>query len=487
MCGHRAHQIQSRYTRHLTDVACLGKSVHLVVVVRRFWCRHPDCPRRIFAERLGPLAKVYARRTTRLCEQLRILGFACGAALGARVAQYLALSVSPTTLLRLLRSTLLPSPTPTTVLGVDDFSWRRGVRYGTILCDLEQRRPLAVLPDCSVATFASWLKQHPGVEIISRDRGGIYAEGARRGAPGAEQVADRWHLLKNLGDALERYLIRTQHLLFTSGMVVSPSTPVPATSSVQEDPVSPGISRRKRRLEQVLALQTEGKSVRAIARELGLARNTVRKYLRYQSLRPHDWPGLASQRRSLLDPYRDELRVRWEAGCHNARELFDGLRAVGYRGGLSQVKAAVTRLRRGLPVRPAPQHRWSVRQVRWLLMRPRDRLKESETQFLTHLLMANPEVAHLYEVLQAFGRMLRTRCAERLEPWLQQAAATGISELCSFVGGIERDYAAVANALQYAFSQGPVEGQITRLKLLKRAMYGRAKPDLLERRVLFRL
>jgi transposase len=224
---------------------------------------------------------VYARRTTRQRDQLRILGFACGAALGARVARHLALSVSSTTLLRLVRSTPMPlSPTPTTVLGVDDFSWRRGVRYGTILCDLEQRHPLAVLPECSVATFADWLEQHPGMHIISRDRGGIYAEGARRGAPRAEQVADRWHLLKNLGDALEHYLIREQHVLSSGGVVASLSIPGPATSSAPVDLVSPGTSRRKQRLEQVLALQTAGKSVHAIARELGLARNTVRKYLR---------------------------------------------------------------------------------------------------------------------------------------------------------------------------------------------------------------
>lgn len=487
-CGHRARQVQSRYTRHLADVACLGKSVHLMVLVRRFWCRHPDCPRRIFAERLGPLAEVYARRTTRLRDQLRILGFACGAALGARVACHLALRVSPTALLRLLRSTPLPvSLTPTKVLGVDDFSWRRGVRYGTILCDLEHRRPLAVLPDCSVAAFADWLEQHPGVHIISRDRGGIYAEGARRGAPAAEQVADRWHLLKNLGDALERYLVREQQVLLAGVTPSSPSTPLPPTSSPAADLVSPGTSRRKQRLEQVLALQHAGKSVRAIACELGLARNTVRKYLRYSAHKPQDWPGLGSQRRSLLDPYRDWLLSQWEAGCHNARVLFGELRALGYRGGLSQVKAAVTRLRRGLPVRPAPQHRWSVRQVRWLLMRPRETLKDTETRLLAHLLAANSEVAQLYEVLQAFRILLRNRCPERLAPWLQQAAATGIPELRSFVGGIERDYAAVTNALQHSYSQGPVEGQITRLKLLKRAMYGRAKADLLEQRLLYRL
>jgi transposase len=379
------------------------------------------------------------------------------------------------------------SLTPAKVLGVDDFSWRRGVRYGTILCDLERRRPLAVLPDCSVVAFADWLEQHPGVQIISRDRGGIYAEGARRGAPTAEQVADRWHLLKNLGDALERYLVREQHCLFAGDTLATPSTSVPPTATAAGESASPGMSRRKRRLEGVLTLHQAGTSVRAIARELSLARNTVRKYLRYSALKPHDWPSLASQRASLLDPYRDWLLSQWEAGCHNARTLFDGLRGRGYRGGLSQVKVAVTRMRRGLPVRRSPQHRWSVRQVRWLLMRPRERLKERETWLLDHLLTAHGEVAELYELLQAFGRLLRNHCLQHLDPWLQQAAATGIPELRSFVSGIERDYAAVANALQYSYSQGPVEGQITRLKLLKRAMYGRAKADLLEQRLLYHL
>ena len=186
-------------------------------------------------------------------------------------------------------------------------------------------------------------------------------------------------------------------------MVASPSTPVPATSSAPVDVVSPGISRRKRRLEQVLALQTAGKSVRAIAQELGLARITVRKYVRYSTQKPQDWPGLASQRPSQLDPYRDRLLSQWEAGCHNARILFSDLRALGYRGGLSQVKAAVTRLRCGLPVRPAPQHRWSVPQVRWLLMRPREMLNERETRLLENLFTAHSEVVQLYEVLQAFG------------------------------------------------------------------------------------
>ena len=281
-CGHRAHQVQSRYTRHLADVSCLGKSVHFIVLVRRFWCRHPDCPRRIFAERLGPLAEVYARRTTRLREQLRILGFACGAAL---VLGWLDILHCPPVLQRscaCCAAHLCPRrPRRPRCWAWMIFPGAAGCAMARSCAIWNTGVPVAVLPECSVATFAGWLEQHPGVEIISRDRGGIYAEGARRGAPAAEQVADRWHLLKNLGDALERYLIREQHVLFTGDMVASPSTPMPTTSSAPVDLVSPGMSRRKRRLEQVLALQTAGKSVRAIARELGLARNTVRKYLRY--------------------------------------------------------------------------------------------------------------------------------------------------------------------------------------------------------------
>jgi transposase len=234
-------------------------------------------------------------------------------------------------------------------------------------------------------------------------------------------------------------------------------------------------------------LHSAGKPVRAIARELGLARNTVRKYLHYCEQEAGDWPGLGCQRPSLLDPYREVVLNRWKAGCHNARALFDELRALGYRGGISQVKATVTRLRRGIPVHPPTPHQVSVRQVRWLLMRPHETLKDSEKRLLAILLNTNAEVARLYDVLQAFGALLRGRGLEHLDPWLQQAAAAGIPELRRFVGGIERDYAAVANALRYPYSQGQVEGQITRLKLLKRAMYGRAKADLLQLRVLYRV
>jgi len=489
MCGQTSRRVQSRYTRRLADLPCGGRAVLLRVAVRRFRCDQPACHGKIFAKRLGPLADPYARRTTRLGEHLRLLGLACGGELGARLARHAGLVVSATSLLRLVRATPTPADGTPRVVGVDDFAWRRGVRYGTLLCDLERHAPLAVLPDASAGSFAAWLRAHPGVAVLSRDRSGAYADGGRQGAPSAEQVADRWHLLKNLGDALEQVLSREYHALVLLGPAGVPEREaadlVAGTPPPPVPPVTPRAARRRAQFARVGALHATGYPIRAIAREVGIARNTVRAYLQWA------WRGQEPGRRprgprpSLLDPYREELVRRWEAGCQNGRQLFDELRALGYRGHASLVKVAVARLRRGLPPRPpAPPKLATPRQLRWLLLRRRKDLDHVRIAELDLLLAHNPRLRPLHALAQDFGALLRERCLARLEPWLQRAAASGMPELRSFVWGVERDYTAVANALCLPWSQGQVEGQITRLKLLKRAMYGRAKTDLLQQRVL---
>ena len=198
----------SRYTRRPGDLPCVGRQVHLQLNVRRFFCDNPACQQRTFVERLPGVVRSFARRTTRLAEAQRQIGLALGGEAGTRSATQQAMPVSADTLLRLAsHSELAPAATPK-VLGVDDWAWKKGQTYGTILVDLEQRCVVDLLADRTADTLATWLQAHPGVEIISRDRGGSYAEGARRGAPDAVQVADRWHLLANLREALERLLTR---------------------------------------------------------------------------------------------------------------------------------------------------------------------------------------------------------------------------------------------------------------------------------------
>ena len=214
-CGWFSERLHSRDRRTLLDLPWQGNAVKMVLTVRKLFCDNPDCKRRVFAERLPMVAARYARKTARLADALRELAYLAGGEAAARIAQAFGLCVSPGALLYCLKRPIVapaaltaaptPSPTPR-VLGVDDFAFRRGHAYGTILVDLEQRCPVDLLPDREPQTLIRWLQEHPGVEVISRDRGTAYIEGATKGVPQSVQVADRWHLLKNLGDALERLL-----------------------------------------------------------------------------------------------------------------------------------------------------------------------------------------------------------------------------------------------------------------------------------------
>ncbi len=212
LCQYRSERVHSRYTRVVADLPWAGWGVRLELHVRRFFCQNPECKRRIFTERLPAVVAPYARRTTRLADLLTLIGFAMGGEAGNSLVERMGLEASPETLLRLVRQEEERQvPTPR-VLGVDDFSFCRRRSYGAILIDLEKRMPIDLLPDREAETFQKWLLAHPGVEIISRDRGGAFAEGARLGAPKAQQIADRWHVLSNLSDAMQGFFLTKEPL-----------------------------------------------------------------------------------------------------------------------------------------------------------------------------------------------------------------------------------------------------------------------------------
>ncbi len=502
LCHQASSRVHSRYTRTLADLPWARISVRLRLRVRRFFCDQTDCRRRIFSERLNPAVAAYARRTRRLEALLESLGFALGGEAGAPLARRSGAPISPTTLLRLLRRSPESGVTPTPrVLGVDDWAKRKRHTYGTILVDLERHRPVDLLPDREPASLANWLRDHPGVEIITRDRSSDYAQGAAEGAPQAVQVADRWHLLGNWRDALQRLLELHPEQLRAAARQVAEATTRPletsgeGASAPSESSPSPGPtpesarppSAAEVRYAEIQALRQAVLSQRAISRKLRVHRQTVRRYFKAPSVPER---GRGPQCISSVQPYWNYLEQRWAEGCHSRMELWKELQQQGYHGSYSSVHRALARFPRvttrgALSQRSGEAPRLSAPQGAWLLVRPAKDLSPEQEAKCAALLEKCSAAAVAYPLSQRFGQMVRERQAEKLEAWFAEAAVSSVLELRNFASSLRRDEAAVRAALTLPWSNGQVEGQVNRLKTIKRQMYGRGQFDLLRRRVLY--
>lgn len=473
------------YTRSPRDLPCNGRRVRLVLDVRRFRCSNEHCARQTFAERILHLVPVHGQRTTQLTRVLRAITFEVNAEAGARITRHMHLPVSADTLLRIIRHTVMePAPTPR-VLGVDDWAFKKGNRYGTLLVDLEHRYPVELLPDRTAETLAAWLEAHPGIEIVSRDRSNEYIAAIQAGAPQAVQGADRWHLLRNLSDALLRLLEKHANALRLAAKQVQGNM-VSSERETVTVPVTAGPpTRRQFRFNEVKRLVAEGYSQRLIARRLHLGRNTIRRYVALDELPRYPLRG---PRPSAITAYVPYLETRWTEGCHNSRLLWEELRQQGYSGSYSSVRRFVQRYRTGRRrtlsslasgVRPL-----SPRQAAWRLVHAPEQLSAEQDAYRAALCQVCPEIATAYELAQRFVRMVRHRHVSGLDPWLADAQSSAVSQLKTFAAGLRKDYDAFRAALELEWSNGQVEGHVNRLKVIKRDMYGRAKFDLLRLRVL---
>jgi transposase len=471
LCSQPATRIHSLYRRTLADVPCGGRQLVLSLVVRKFFCQTSHCLRRIFAERFPELTRPWARMTERFCAQLEEIGFATTGENGARLATHQGLPTSPATMLRRLKAASEPVSKKVTKVGIDDFAFRRGLRYGSILVDLETHQVIDLLPDRSPATATAWFKAHPDIEVISRDRSADYALAATQGAPQALQVADRWHLVSNLADTLDAILRRqapfqksARKTAESKGQKNKPATPDLRLTPAQQE-------RREQVREsfaRVQSLYEQGYSLREIANVVHIDTKTLRYFVQSQpwaAVQPHRGRNAGD---ASLTPYLPYLHKRWRAGCQNGPQLWRELRARGYTGSVSSVKPYVAFLRQvpddllepvfSRQKRPSSEKGLSVRRIVWLALSRPEKLTRQQAQEVARASFLHPEVARALTLAQGFVKMLRERNVEALPVWLAQAQASSIREFHQFAQGLERDRRAIEAALSRPESNGVVEG-----------------------------
>ena len=608
-CQHLSRRVHSHYTRTVADLPCAGRRVVLHLRVRKFVCRTPTCPQQIFTERLVTFVEAYARMTNRLRAAVQVLGMLTGGQSGARLASHLGMRVSAPTLLRRMRQVVLPPPRPVRVVGIDDWAWRKGQTYGTILVDLEQHCPIDLLPDRTSATTQAWLGTRPEVQLVSRDRSVEYADAIRAGAPQAIQIADKFHLLKNLREALQQFLERKRSVLPTLP-VDDRCQAIPATARRGSEALANAAAaplrakpfrkmsaqprlhpdgqtaaqeyRRVRRdaryarYETVRTLVAQRVSHREIARRVGLSRETVTRFAQaeafpelpshafhprrsrldpfkaylhqrcqqgcwngsqlYAEIHAQGFAGSLSLLRhyltlvrkqqprvtetsghtarphkaSILDPYKPYLVHRCQQGCWNSKQLYDEIRTRGFGGSQPTVRNFLADLRqkqhlvgtavalhwdaaqhsvvlpREVPAKPEVMRRISPARASWLVFLPVARLADDQRVQRDRVRGCHPDVEAACTLVSEFVQILTERRVEALDDWLTRLDQSHLAELQRFARGVRRDEAAVRASCASDVSNGQVEGQITRLKLLKRRMYGRANFDLLRLRVLYR-
>jgi len=415
---------------------------------------------------------------------------------GARLGAHLGLQTSASTLLRCIQGSDLPAIGPLRFVGIDDFAFRKGHRYGTVIVDLETHRPVDVLPDRTTPVVEAWLRQHPELTLVTRDRSTEFACAITSGLPEATQVLDRWHLLKNLREVLERFLGRHQQVL-------RDATPDPKPRSADGEKIRVELLERQRAvLHQMVDLKASGLGTRVIARQLGVSRYLVKRYLQADAVparRAH------VRVRSILDPYLEVLNRRWDEGCRVGAHLLKELKALEYAGTRRPLDAWLRPKRAGTPLpSPAEQQdtlnadralalvdveaalplRIAPQELLWLLWKKVEDRQEDEQHIVSTLLDRLPALQGVVSMVHEFMDLMHRKQATGVSSWLERAHKSESGEVRWFARSLRREQAALEAAISLPWSNGPVKGIINKIKLIKRQMYGRASFQTLRARIL---
>ena len=497
VCSKNSVRIHSKYRRELSDLPISGHSVCIKLTARKYFCDNSLCPRRVFTERFGNEIRPYSRRFVRSNDLLFRIAVALGGNQGSVISSFISQPVSASTMLRIIKNHAIEEKTTTSgVIGVDDWAFKKGSSYGTILVDLQSQQVVDLLPDREAATLAAWLEDHPEIRVVSRDRYGAYALGAQQGAPQAIQVADRFHLLMNIGEATKKMfqakgkLLREAFNLYNncaqSKLPQKPKRQVVA-SPLQIDEAEPaGINPAKQhKFEKVKELHGKGYSIRSIAKALKTHRETVKKYIGMDKLSKRQ-----NRRLTNFDRYRGYLLQEGNL-VKTYKALYGDIVAQGFTGSYPHFCRNMKVLLKenkimsiSSAVKPAPVQTWSARQLSLMLYADQDKLNQQESEFLKLLYKKCPDIKQTAALVRGFKNLFHFKQEGSLKAWIEEAIQPG-SGIKSFASNLLKDFDAVNNAVITPYSNGQVEGQVNRLKNIKRRMYGRASFSLLRKMVLF--
>ncbi|MDX0432827.1 ISL3 family transposase [Sinorhizobium medicae] len=495
-CGARSRHRHGWHNRRLQDLPVQGQVVKINLALNRWQCRHRKCGRRTFTDRLPEIALPYMRRTERMAEIVGSIGHRMGGRPGEYLMHRLGMPVSDDTILRQLKRDNPASIQKDNirVVGIDDWSWRHSSRYGTIMVDLERHSVVDVLDDRSVESAKAWLRERPTIEVVSRDRCGLYAQAAREGAPQARQVADRFHLVQNLREAIKEQMSVYGHAH------VRPILSEDAIASARSQQRRARLAHRQSRQEifdTLQALRQQGLTYSEIARRTGYERRSIANWL--TSNAPRD------RNRAALNPtsplyFEAFLAECWRNGNRVGRHLFYDIKNRGYTGSRSNLERLLKVWREvenlqsdepppdvdvSEPVRdPHTGHMISSVVAAALCIKPRGLLTDRQAGKVNALKQGSTVFAIMRGLAMRFNGILRSRSSEALDEWIDDAIDTELTAIMRFASVLRRDIDAVKNAIELPWSNGQAEGQINRLKMLKRAMYGRAGPELMRARML---
>ena len=489
-CGTAGSRVHSRYERTIADLAFGGRNLVLRLLVRKWICPEASCSRHIFAECFPELVQRYARMTDRLIKALQAVGAITNGADAAQIASSFGVHTTAKTIIRRVLQLPLPSEGSVHKVGIDEWAWKKGHRYGTILVDLEKRRVVQLLADRSVETSKAWLRKHPEIDLVSRDRGKIFREAATEGAPQAKQAVDRFHLQKNFAEALEKFFRKQERALKKATQRSTGKTRSAEETAVPEKVARERRARHRQRVsihKRIWKLYRQGCHKEQIAQLVGVSSRRVYRALEQETPPP---PRRRSRSSSIVDPYLSYLTSRWNQGCHNVTRLYEEIVAQGYTGTQRTLQMRLRPFRQKV-ARPVSKQTviWdkppSPRGVALMMVRPEQRRTREQTVYLEQLIQSNEPVAVVFKLAQDFGRLLRKREGQvRLEQWKDSVRTSGIAELIAFVDGLADDGEAVANGCTLTWSNGMTEGFVNKVKWIKRSSYGQAGFPLLQRRVL---